>query len=195
MDGITLCLIERQQLSSSSSTKTHEKVIYQSKVIPAHPHHTHLPDSFATFHLRHSSSIFILIFKINPVSLLICQTPANEASSVVAAKSHALFEYIIRPPKGSFSILAGKSLQISYFVELRADIALSTGLVHRFPGSLLHASWCMSRRLISVFMFAASCISPQAVMLADNSTGKEPPTPPQALLAASSASPAHPQPE
>jgi hypothetical protein len=33
VDCITLSLIERQQLTSSSSTKTHEKVIYQTKVI------------------------------------------------------------------------------------------------------------------------------------------------------------------
>jgi hypothetical protein len=32
VDCITLCLVERQQLTSSSSTKTHEKVVYQSQV-------------------------------------------------------------------------------------------------------------------------------------------------------------------
>ncbi len=62
-------------------------------------------------------------------------------SSVVAAKSHALLEYIIRPPKGSLSI-SGKSLQVSYFLELRADIALSTGLVQRVPGASLRVHPC-----------------------------------------------------
>ena len=77
VDTITLCLIERQQLTSSATTKTQEKVIYQT------------------------------------------QTPSNEAASAVAAKSHARLQFIIRPPRGNFSIRAGKSLSISHFVEFR----------------------------------------------------------------------------
>jgi hypothetical protein len=114
VDCITLCLVERQQLTSSSSTKTHEKVVYQSQVFVFPPN-------------RH-------LISISTSPPLAIQTPTNEASSAVAAKSHAQFQYAIRPPRGSFSILAGKSLHISYFVEFKADIALSTGLVHRIPG-------------------------------------------------------------
>ena len=80
-------------------------------------------------------------FAISPEAFIALQTPANEASSSVAAKSHALFQYIIRPPRECFSILAGKSLQISHFVEFRADIALSTGLIHRIPGDCVISRW------------------------------------------------------
>jgi len=88
VDSITLCLIERQQLTSASATKTQEQVIYQT------------------------------------------QTPANEATSAVAAKSHALLQFTVRPPRGNFSICAGKSLSITHFVEFRcADtVAAACGL-------------------------------------------------------------------
>jgi hypothetical protein len=89
-----------------------------------------------------------------PPPPLAAQTPANEASSAVASKSHAHFQYNMRPPRASFSILAGKSLHISYFVELRADIALSTGLIHRIPGVI---SCCF--RTAHVYLAPFLCIS------------------------------------
>ena len=93
----------------------------------------------------------------------------------MASKSHALFQYTMRPPRASFSILAGKSLHISYFVELRADIALSTGLVHRIPGVIL---CCV--RTAHVHLAPFLCVwrrffasHAPAVVLVDNSTMKE----------------------
>jgi hypothetical protein len=49
VDCITLCLIERQQLTSSTSTKTHEKVIYQTQVMNFLPVYTRLSYSGLSF--------------------------------------------------------------------------------------------------------------------------------------------------
>ena len=141
-------------------------------------------------------------FAFSPEAFIALQTPANEASSSVAAKSHALFQYIIRPPRESFSILAGKSLQISHFVEFRADIALSTGLIHRIPGDCVISRWISHvamllglrgchRFRISVCLPRLICISHIAVVLADNSSAKEQQVAPAALSSAC----APPQPE
>jgi hypothetical protein len=75
----------------------------------------------------------------------------------------------MRPPRASFSILAGKSLHISYFVELRADIALSTGLIHRIPGDI---SCCFRAAHACIWRRFFASHAP-AVVLVDNSTMKE----------------------